>query len=87
MDGGQKTGYGSVWLERIVRDDEVAGSNPVTPMDYEGEATKRQMVHQLPDGFFYFCGKKGEEYEFKGMAFESTYPCCRMYRGFIGLFS
>lgn len=24
-------GYGSAWLERIVRDDEVAGSNPVTP--------------------------------------------------------
>ena len=26
------TGYGSAWLECIVRDDEVAGSNPVTPI-------------------------------------------------------
>ena len=28
----QKTGCGSAWLERLVWDQEVAGSNPVTPM-------------------------------------------------------
>ena len=27
----QKTGCGSAWLERLVWDQEVAGSNPVTP--------------------------------------------------------
>ena len=27
----QKTGCGSVWLERLVWDQEAAGSNPVTP--------------------------------------------------------
>ncbi len=26
-------GCGSAWLERLVWDQEVAGSNPVTPMD------------------------------------------------------
>ena len=29
----QKTGCGSAWLERLVWDQEVAGSNPVTPID------------------------------------------------------
>ena len=28
----QKTGCGSAWLERLVWDQEVAGSNPVTPI-------------------------------------------------------
>ena len=28
-----KTGCGSAWLERLVWDQEVAGSNPVTPID------------------------------------------------------
>ncbi len=28
------TGCGSVWLERLVWDQEVAGSNPVTPIDH-----------------------------------------------------
>ena len=27
----QKTGCGSAWLERLIWDQEVAGSNPVTP--------------------------------------------------------
>ena len=27
------TGCGSAWLERLVWDQEVAGSNPVTPID------------------------------------------------------
>ena len=26
------SGYGSAWLERLVWDQEVAGSNPVTPI-------------------------------------------------------
>ena len=30
----QKTGCGSAWLERLVWDQEVAGSNPVTPTYY-----------------------------------------------------
>ena len=30
------TGCGSAWLERLVWDQEVAGSNPVTPIDYAG---------------------------------------------------
>ena len=29
-----RTGCGSVWLERLVWDQEVAGSNPVTPILY-----------------------------------------------------
>ena len=29
----QKAGCGSAWLERLVWDQEVAGSNPVTPID------------------------------------------------------
>ena len=32
----QKTGCGSAWLERLVWDQEVAGSNPVTPIYYAG---------------------------------------------------
>ncbi len=28
----RETGCGSAWLERLVWDQEVAGSNPVTPM-------------------------------------------------------
>ena len=32
----QKTGCGSAWLERLVWDQEVAGSNPVTPTEYAG---------------------------------------------------
>ena len=32
----QKTGCGSAWLERLVWDQEVAGSNPVTPIRYAG---------------------------------------------------
>ena len=28
----ERTGCGSVWLERLVWDQEVAGSNPVTPI-------------------------------------------------------
>ena len=30
--GDITTGCGSAWLERLVWDQEVAGSNPVTPM-------------------------------------------------------
>ena len=30
------SGCGSVWLERLVWDQEVAGSNPVTPINYAG---------------------------------------------------
>ena len=30
------TGCGSAWLERLVWDQEVAGSNPVTPMNCAG---------------------------------------------------
>ena len=30
------TGCGSAWLERLVWDQEVAGSNPVTPIRYAG---------------------------------------------------
>ena len=30
----QTTGCGSAWLERLVWDQEVAGSNTVTPIDY-----------------------------------------------------
>ena len=30
------SGCGSVWLERLVWDQEVAGSNPVTPIDFAG---------------------------------------------------
>ncbi len=30
------TGCGSAWLERLVWDQEVAGSNPVTPIPYAG---------------------------------------------------
>ena len=29
-------GCGSAWLERLVWDQEVAGSNPVTPIRYAG---------------------------------------------------
>ena len=29
------TGCGSAWLERLIWDQEVAGSNPVTPTDTE----------------------------------------------------
>ena len=32
-DTETKTGWGSAWLERLVWDQEVAGSNPVTPID------------------------------------------------------
>ena len=31
----RKSGCGSVWLERLVWDQEVAGSNPVTPIGEE----------------------------------------------------
>lgn len=31
----KETGCGSVWLERVVRDDEAAGSNPVIPINKE----------------------------------------------------
>ena len=34
-DREETTGYGSVWLERLVWDQEVAGSNPVTPIDLQ----------------------------------------------------
>ena len=30
------SGCGSAWLERLVWDQEVAGSNPVTPIRYAG---------------------------------------------------
>ena len=29
------TGCGSAWLERLIWDQEVAGSNPVTPIDHK----------------------------------------------------
>ena len=32
----KNTGCGSAWLERLVWDQEVAGSNPVTPICYAG---------------------------------------------------
>ena len=32
MDKNNLTGCGSAWLERLVWDQEVAGSNPVTPI-------------------------------------------------------
>ena len=34
MAQNKKTGCGSAWLERLVWDQEVAGSNPVTPTQY-----------------------------------------------------
>ena len=37
----QKTGCGSAWLERLVWDQEVAGSNPVTPI------VSRQETHDF----------------------------------------
>ena len=30
------SGCGSAWLERLVWDQEVAGSNPVTPIEFAG---------------------------------------------------
>ena len=38
-ESDMKTGCGSVWLERLVWDQEVAGSNPVTPI--KGERSKK----------------------------------------------
>ena len=40
--GDYPSGCGSAWLERLVWDQEVAGSNPVTPT-YAGDVYKRQV--------------------------------------------
>jgi hypothetical protein len=37
-------GCGSVWLERCVRDAEVAGSNPVTPIFF-GQQLRRRFLN------------------------------------------
>ena len=44
-------GYGSVWLERTAGGREVAGSNPVTPIDRAAEAAQSEeggCVNRLP---------------------------------------
>ena len=38
------TGCGSVWLERLIWDQEVAGSNPVTPIPYVPVAQQDRAV-------------------------------------------
>ena len=40
----QTSGRGSAWLERLVRDQEVAGSNPVAPTD-DFEDLVRPQLH------------------------------------------
>ena len=42
------TGCGSAWLERLVWDQEVAGSNPVTPI--KGERSMETETSNLDDG-------------------------------------
>ena len=42
----QKTGCGSAWLERLVWDQEVAGSNPVTPIDMRVQFNGRTPAFQ-----------------------------------------
>ena len=41
-----KTGCGSAWLERLVWDQEVAGSNPVTPIDMRVQFNGRTPAFQ-----------------------------------------
>ena len=83
------TGYGSAWLERIVRDDEVAGSNPVTPMIRKEKLRSGRchiscrlaslFVTQSP-------GKEGLGYDFKTMDAEGIYGCgclCQLFDFFL----
>ena len=62
----QKTGCGSAWLERLVWDQEVAGSNPVTPIDMRVQFNGRTPAFQagyvgsIPITRFAFAKKHNE---------------------------
>ena len=48
MTGRTNTGCSSAWLERLVRDQEVAGSNPVSPTDETAENPSGRSSFCLP---------------------------------------
>lgn len=52
---GRISGYGSVWLERIVRDDEAAGSNPVTPIEKEKRRNSGSVAFLVQDRLAQTC--------------------------------
>ena len=42
-----KAGCGSAWLERLVWDQEAAGSNPVTPIERDREKRKKRVREDM----------------------------------------
>ena len=47
------TGCGSAWLERLIWDQEVAGSNPVTPT-FSRDVSSIFIINKIVRGLWYF---------------------------------